>query len=104
MLSVDDANKLTVPLGIYISKDEPVDEASRTPLILDQYPADFLKVYQSPRGHCEEAVRDQERQQVLRQHVCTLIASINLVADAVYQVPRLGSYFFSLLTESAVLI
>jgi len=26
MLSVDDANKLTVPLGIYISKDEPVDE------------------------------------------------------------------------------
>jgi hypothetical protein len=26
MLSVGDAEKLTVPLGIYISKDEPVDE------------------------------------------------------------------------------
>lgn len=26
MLSVADAEKLTVPLGIYISKDEPIEE------------------------------------------------------------------------------
>ncbi len=26
MLSVDDASRLTVPLGMYISGDEPVDE------------------------------------------------------------------------------
>lgn len=26
MLSVEDAQKLTVPLAIYISKDEPIDE------------------------------------------------------------------------------
>lgn len=28
MLSADDASKLTVPLAIYISQDEPVDEVS----------------------------------------------------------------------------
>jgi hypothetical protein len=28
MLSVEDAHKLTVPLAIYISKDEPVDEVN----------------------------------------------------------------------------
>ena len=30
MLSVDDAQKLTIPLAIYISKDEPLDEVIET--------------------------------------------------------------------------
>lgn len=28
MISVADAEKLTVPIAIYISKDEPIDEVS----------------------------------------------------------------------------
>lgn len=34
MLSVDDAQKLTIPLAIYISKDEPLDEVIETLAIL----------------------------------------------------------------------
>jgi len=38
MLSVEDAHKLTVPLAIYISKDEPVDEYDKIVSVISKKP------------------------------------------------------------------
>jgi dienelactone hydrolase len=50
MLSVDDAQKLTVPFAIYISNDEPIDEFNRIVETISQRPFASMsdsKVYQN---------------------------------------------------------
>lgn len=62
MLSVDDANKLVVPLALYASKDEPLDEVCSHDIdALTPHVTNVMStVYQDSRGSLQELFRGQE--------------------------------------------
>lgn len=65
MLSADDASKLTVPLAIYISQDEPVDEVSLKLMSPCSCELTVLPVHQNRRHPKQQAVLSSMRLQKL---------------------------------------
>ncbi|PFH54747.1 hypothetical protein AMATHDRAFT_135249 [Amanita thiersii Skay4041] len=74
MLSADDAKKLTVPLGIYISKDEPISEYEKILLLLEKKPfsaqndhknySNMFHGWAAARGNLENAENKKEFEDV----------------------------------------
>ena len=58
MLSHNDVTNITIPLGLYPSQDEPVDEVSYLPLRMNRKDNSPMRAVEAdPRDHFQEADR-----------------------------------------------